>query len=179
VAVSTDIIIRLTMRERARLLAYVMVIVRDEHAAEDILQDITIAAIAKSDEIQDETHLMGWLRRAGRFKALEIARNRRAHATLLDADVLESLEPHWERQTHDGPAEETLDALRQCMKQLSPGAQEVVKRRYVDGLTGQRLADQLGRKLNTTYIAVSRVHKALHRCIEKYRARKQGGGRHA
>lgn len=168
-AVSTDTIIRLTMRERARLLAYVMVIVRDEHAAEDILQDITIAAISKAQEIESEQHLMGWLRRAGRFQALEVCRNRRTHAALLDAEALDALEPHWALQETDGPADEVLEALRSCVNKLSPGAQEVVRRRYVDGLTGQRLADQLGRKLNTTYMAVSRVHKALHKCIEQYR----------
>jgi RNA polymerase sigma-70 factor (ECF subfamily) len=168
------------MRERARLLAYAMVILRDEHAAEDIFQDITVAAIAKADEIQSEAHLMGWLRRACRFRALELSRNRRNHACLLDADVLDALEPHWVEQESTGPADEVLAALRACVKKLSPGAQQLVKHRYVDGLTGQRLAEKLGRKLNTTYIAVSRVHKALHRCIqERSRAvshRLPGGG---
>lgn len=177
--VATDTIIRLTMRERARLLAYVMVIVCDEHAAEDILQDITVAAVAKADEIESEAHLMGWLRRAGRFEALRIRRDRKTRAQLLDADVLELLESQWAIQEEAGPSDELLEALRQCVDQLSPGAREVVTRRYVDGLSGKRLADRLGRKLGTTYVAVSRIHKALHRCIEKYTANRPYHGKGA
>lgn len=155
------------MQERIRLLSYYRVLVFDEHAAEDVLQDVALAAIAKSDEIESEAHLMGWLRSAGRLRALELCRNRGRHADVLANDVLDLIDQAWAKCDPPWACEDHKDALRKCLEKLSPSAKELIRHRYADGLTGQRLAERLGKKLNSTYVAVSRVHKTLHLCMQK------------
>lgn len=169
-SIDTDVLVRLALRERIQIIAYAMVILADEHAAEDVFQDVLVVAMRKADEIESPEHLLGWLRRAARNRALEIRRSRRLHASVLDPAVLEVIEDNWSKLEHSDTSALT-EALRKCVDQLPPTARKVLELRYVGNLTGQRLADRLGRKLNTAYVAVARVHRTLHDCIQARLAR--------
>src|SRR5687767_1087752 len=95
----SDGVVRTLIRERAKLLGYAWAIVRDHHLADDVFQDVTVLAIQRASEIRDADHLLRWLRRAARFKALEAlraaARNPARRIVPLDDDVLEMLEADW------------------------------------------------------------------------------------
>lgn len=163
--VDVEDLVRLALRERPRLIAYAAVILADEHAAEDVFQDVLVIAMQKADEIESPEHLMGWLRLTARNRSLDIRRARRNHASVLDPEVLAVLENTWSKLDQSDTSARA-EALRQCVDQLPPTARKVLELRYVRNLSGQRLADSLGRKLGTAYVAVSRVHRALHECIQ-------------
>lgn len=163
--VEIEDLVRLALRERPRLIAYAAVILADEHAAEDVFQDVLVVAMQKAGEIESPEHLMGWLRLAARNRSLDLRRSRRNHASVLDPAVLDVLERTWSK-LDDSDTSVRAEALRQCVDQLPPTARRVLELRYVQNLSGQQLADSLGRKLNTAYVAVARVHRALHECIQ-------------
>ena len=160
-----DDLVRLALRERPRLIAYATVILADEHAAEDVFQDVLVLAMQKAEEIQSPEHLMGWLRLAARNRSMDLRRSRQQHACVLDPAVLDVLEQSWSR-LDDSDTSVRAEALRKCVDQLPPKARKVLELRYVRNLSGQQLADRLGRKLNTAYVAVSRIHRMLHECIK-------------
>ena len=54
-----------------------------------------------------------------------------------------------------------------CLEQLSPCAQNLVKLRYAEGVSGERLAEVVDRSLNTVYVALSRIHRSLGDCIKQ------------
>jgi RNA polymerase sigma-70 factor (ECF subfamily) len=167
-------LMRSLLADRAKLLGYIWVIVRDEHAAEDIFQDVSMLALDKRAEIADRDHLHGWLRQAARNKALHWLRNQRRAPMQLDADVMELIAPHFAR--HDSlNGMDVIDALRACREQLSPYAQRIIEHRYREGLTGPALAEALGRSINTVYQAMTRAHTALADCV-KARLASQGAG---
>ncbi|MEM9110049.1 MAG: sigma-70 family RNA polymerase sigma factor [Planctomycetota bacterium] len=163
--VEIEDLVRFALRERPRLIAYATVILADEHAAEDVFQDVLIIAMQKADEIASPEHLKGWLRLAARNRSLDVRRTRRNHASVLDPSVLDVLENSWSK-LDESDTSARVEALRKCIDQLPPKARKVLELRYVQGLTGQQLADRLGRKLSTAYVAVSRVHRTLHECIQ-------------
>lgn len=162
--ISHDTIIKVTLRDRTKLLAYILAIVADEHAAEDILQEISMASVRKIDEIADEEHLLRWLRRAARLEALRHLRERRSNPHPLDVAVLDALEPHWERADASASAD-ISDALRACLAGLSPYARQLIQLRYSEDLSGEQIADRLGRNLRTVYIAMSRSRRQLADCV--------------
>lgn len=163
--IDIDDLVRLALRERPRLIAYATVILADEHAAEDVFQDVLVIAMQKAEEIQSPEHLMGWLRLAARNRAMDLRRTRDKRASVLDPTVLDVLEQSWSKLDQSDTSVRA-EALRKCVDQLPPKAREVLELRYVRNLKGQQLADRLGRKLNTAYVAVSRIHRMLHACIE-------------
>jgi len=165
-AVNTDLIVRILIRQRPQLLAYTWAIVRDNHLAEDVLQDVSVLAVHKADQIDDETHLHRWLRQACRYKALNLLQKLDTKALTLDAVTLDAMETRWAAHDGDDPAD-LSDALRHCLAQLTPSARRIVDLRYEQGLSGQRLADALGKKLNTVYVTLTRIHRSLGECIRK------------
>jgi len=146
--------------------AYIRAIVRDEHSAEDIFQEISLLAVHKQDEINDAEHLKNWLRVAARNKALHFLRSQTDVTVQLDSDVLGLIDPHFAR--HDALDNlEVIEALIHCKQRLSPYAKRIIEARYRDGLTGEKLAKELGRSLSAVYQAMSRTHAALADCIKE------------
>lgn len=161
-SISHDQIVRVLMRERVRLLAFIQVIVFDAHTAEDVLQDISALAINKSHEINSEQHLMLWLRRAARYKAMNL---RSKHQPFLfDSAVLDLIESDW--STHENASSsDTMQALEQCLAKLSPYSRSIIDSRYRDGHTGDELAEAVGRKVGSVYVQLSRIHRVLADCV--------------
>ncbi|MEM9108955.1 MAG: sigma-70 family RNA polymerase sigma factor [Planctomycetota bacterium] len=154
------------LRERAKLLAYIGAIVRDPHVAEDVLQEVSMLAIEKQDQIQDERVLLPWLRVASRFKSLKAIEKRSRRPALMDSQMLDLMEPHW--QAIDTLSmQETNKALDDCVKKLAPQAQRLIELRYGAGLGVREIAQQLGRKTDTLYKTFTRVHAALQRCMRQ------------
>lgn len=165
-AVQQDIVVQLLLSHRGKLLGAIRAMVFDEHLAEDIFQEVSIAAINKCHEIVDVNHLAGWVRSAARFQALVALRNRNRLPRALSEDVLNSLEAHWEQFDRQTDAE-ISEALRGCLDRLSPYARQLIEARYVQHKRGNDLAAALERSLNTVYVALSRVHKTLRDCLHR------------
>ena len=60
-----------------------------------------------------------------------------------------------------------IEALRICLEELTPRSQKIVRLRYGQGMKGAELAEVFQRPLNTIYVAVYRIHRALADCIRK------------
>jgi len=156
--------VRTLLAERGTLLGFIHSLVRDRHLAEDVFQSVMVAAISKRDEIQDREHLLKWLRTAARFEAMSQLRGRRGEPAGLDDSVLNLLEAHWAR--HDNyPGSVKADALRRCVALLTPNARDLLRLRYEEGISGERLAAAVGKGLNTVYVALTRIHRALADCV--------------
>ncbi len=164
-AISRDTVVRLLLRERSKILAFIYSIVRDHQTAEDVFQDVSVLAIDRCQEIDGESHFLGWVRNAARFKALKARQQRRAQPVQLDDDVLDLIDEGW-RRLDDQSARELQDRLRRCLDRLTPNARRLVELKYVDGLQGATIAERLGRQVRSVYTALSRVHRALTHCLE-------------
>lgn len=159
-------VLRVLMRERERLFAYVWSLVGDADLAEDVLQEVSILATEKGTDVADEERLAVWLRRTARFKSLEELRRKRRAPLPLDEDVIDLLDPHWADEETASEAR-TAEALRTCVDRLTPHSRRIVTLRYVDGLRSGAIAAMLGRKAATVYQALTRIHRALDDCVRR------------
>lgn len=165
-AVDRNLVIKSLLTDRVGLFSYIWTIVGDEHLAEDVFQEVSMLAIDKADQIKAAGALGVWIRRSARNLALQALRRRGRDRHVFDEALLDQLDADWRAQDRRD-AGKAVDALRDCLKKLTPRAQRVVRLRYVDGLTGQRLADALDRSLTAAYIAVSRANKTLADCVRR------------
>lgn len=164
--IDREAVVRTLLRDRVRLLAYICVIVRDEHLAEDIFQEVSLLAVRKFEQIADESHLHRWLRQAARTAGLQALRNRRRRIPTLDVTVLDALEGHWDRET-DSPSADAAEALRRCLDRLGATARRLLDLRYGEGLRVAEVAERVGRKVETVYVGLSRAHQAFGGCVRK------------
>ena len=98
--------------------------------------------------------------------AINSAKRKGRQSTLLDGALLDQYEGCIEEEAEElsGPK---YEALQDCLSQLTPYARRLVQLRYSEGLTGKSLGDTLGRKVDTVYVALSRVHRALPNMFKK------------
>src|SRR5690348_11072552 len=125
-ALQQDVVVQLLLKHRGKLVGAIRAMVADEHLAEDVFQEVSIAAINKCDEIADANHFGPWVRSAARFQSLMALRNRNRLPRALTADVLDALEQHWQR-FDQRPDADMSDALRNCLDRLSPYAKQLVE----------------------------------------------------
>jgi RNA polymerase sigma-70 factor, ECF subfamily len=155
------------------LLAYIWAIVRDEHLAEDVFQEVSLLAVDKCENIYSEQALLPWLRNTARHRALHAVQSRKNRPVLLSDGLLDDLDECW--QKYDAvDASDLTDILRQCVSQLTSRAQHILTLRYVQGLNGAQVAETIGRKVRTVYMALSRIHGALRKCVLHRTAEEEG-----
>jgi len=158
--------IKLIMAQRSDLIGYVWSIVRDEHLAEDVFQDVLIVALAKLDTIADAAHLRRWLRVALRLESLKALRRQGKSATLMEPTLMDALDATWQAEL-EAEDEEMKRKLSYCVDRLPPKARLLIQKRYEEGITGKALALELGRSLNAVYVGLSRAHRALAECMQR------------
>lgn len=168
-----ETVIRTLVSDRAKLLAYVWSIVRDNHAAEDLYQDVIVVAMGQVETLSDPLHVLKWSRATLRNKALEHLRKKRTAAAFMSADVLDALEGHWSQHDARGAGDMT-EALRHCLALLTGNARNLVDMRYGKGMRGTDIAASTGKTPHSIYVALSRVYKTLGDCISTRVAKEAG-----
>lgn len=156
-------VVELLLRERVRLTSAAAVVVRDVHAADDVFQQVVLAALEQADAFREPGHVVAWALRAARHRAIDLARRR--HVRTLDADALDAMEAHW-ASLPDGQVSARVEALERCLAKLPARAREVLRLRYGCDLDCGAVARRLRRSVDAVYQALSRLHRRLRGCVE-------------
>ncbi len=152
-------------QERLSITAFLTTVTRNYHLAEDIYQDVCVKALSQENPFESKTHLLNWIRLAGRHRAIDILKSRDGQYEGLSERVLDSLSAIW----NDRSQFTALDRqayLERCMESLTDNNRQLLRLRYFEGRSGTEVAELLGRKLETVYQALARIHKTLGECIQ-------------
>ena len=145
-----------------RLFHYVLHLVRDASAAEDILAEAMLAIWHGAKAFRGEAHVSTWMFGIARHKALDATRQRQRddrRTTPLD-DALHVEDPQ------DGPMELALQhattaSILNAMSQLSPDHREVLHLAFYQDLSYQEIAELVGIPVNTVKTRVFYAKKEL------------------
>jgi RNA polymerase sigma-70 factor (ECF subfamily) len=159
-----EVVVQALLRERPRLIAVAAAVVRDAHAADDVFQQVVLAALQHPAHFCDTRHVLAWGLRTARHRALNAAK-RKGVRTLSDA-ALARLEAGWSDPAGE-PVSDHAEALRLCLDTLVGPVREAVRLRYDRGLTVTAIAGRLGRTPEAVYQTLSRAHRALRGCVER------------
>lgn len=156
-------IIRTLLGARARLSAGFFLVLRDAHLAEDVFQEVMVKALAQPDLFTNEAQLLSWARAVGRNAGLNLLRKSGRISVGLPESLLETLEH--ESEAESGSEREA--ALRDCLDALPEQSRELLDLRYFHGLSCADVAARTGSALDAIYQRLSRLHRALRRCVEE------------
>ena len=163
---SDQIFVRVLSGQRVQLMAYIWSIVRAPDLVEDVYQDVCLVAMEKRPAVESDADLMRWLRAVAQNKALQMLERRHKTPKLMEPELLELMDEQW--RDEDGPSHGSeLEFLQGCLTKLTPYSREVVNLRYGQGLTTQKVADVLHRKVEAVYKALVRIHVALAECVRR------------
>jgi RNA polymerase sigma-70 factor (ECF subfamily) len=157
---------RYLARERTRLVGLARRILRDEHEAEDVVQE-TIAAVLRRLGAERPRDLAAYVFKAVERNALKVIARRRTGAP-LDAQAASTDQPDDEGVEFDPVA------LEQALMQLPATQQVVIRMKYYMGYTFRQIGEVLAISMNT---AASRCRYALAALRKQIGARIEERGR--
>jgi RNA polymerase sigma-70 factor (ECF subfamily) len=162
----TEQFMRLFLANQRRIYGLILTLVPNVADADDLLQEVSSRMWVKFDHFIPGTDFGAW--------GMQFARNvvsnfRRQRATagvvafndeLLArvADVAAGVIEQIDRRH---------DALRDCLRTISPRSRKLIERRYGPGEAVEAIAASIGQSASMVYKALSQIHLSLYQCIER------------
>jgi RNA polymerase sigma-70 factor (ECF subfamily) len=137
---------------------YLVGVLKDRHAAEDVLQDTFVLVLRKAEAAAGES-FRGWLFAVAHQQAL-LFRRKGKRVPAVSGDGLLALVGAAADPSAAADTSDTAAAVRGLLAQLPESQREVIRLRLFDGLKFREVAERLGCPLNT---ALARMHDGLNR----------------
>jgi len=153
---------------RHSLFAFIYGLVRNTHDAEDIFQDVWMRlsdALTREVEIQDQA---AWCRGTARNLILHYWRDRQNDKVIVDQELLELVERAFaEQEPNRDYWLARQQALNECMDTLPERSKHLLRLKYEQGFSAEKVAEELLQSAASVLMALSRVRRALRECAEK------------
>jgi RNA polymerase sigma-70 factor (ECF subfamily) len=158
-------IARLLIEHRATLMGYLVSCVRNHTDAEDLYQEVSLAAIQSADQLRSADGFLPWIREIARRRVLTHYRKSK-RLTPIDPELIDRLtETAAEMDGQQGtPAR--IEALHSCLEALPNESRKLIAMRYEDHQRPvESLAQVFGRSVQATYAILKRSRLLLRKCI--------------
>lgn len=150
---------------RPALMSYVLSLVPDRNACDDIVQETFLFLWNRREEFEPGTNFKAWAFKAAWFKVLTHRRELQRRKTVsFSEDVLDRISKAAEHLAED--LDQRLAALHHCVSELPPENRHLLRLKYLDRLSLTDHAKNLGVKPNQIQKTLSRIRIALRHCVE-------------
>lgn len=156
-------VLQLFVRHQPRIKGFILALLPDFAAAEDVLQETFLVVQRKAAEFETGTNFLAWAFRIARFQVMKAQTAHQRQAERLSDAVLESLAECAPVEPWD---DRRLSLLPGCLDKLAPQARKIVDLFYRDEHKPQEIAQRLSWTPAAVSVALSRARKALRECIE-------------
>ncbi len=161
-----DAFARLFAKHDRWLFSYLVTLLASPAHAEEVFQEVCVIVWRMYDQFELGTDFVKWVSVIAHNQVRKFRRNaKRTGFQLSDATC--------ERLAADAARGADLfdfrrDALRQCLGKLTTDDRQLVQHCYSDSAASfKRIAEEVGRPVNTVYKALNRIRRALHECIDR------------
>jgi RNA polymerase sigma-70 factor (ECF subfamily) len=157
-------VLQLFVHHQPRIKGFILALLPDFAAAEDVLQETFLVVQRKASEFQPGTHFLAWVFRIARFQVMKAQQTHHRQVERFSDAVLESLaecaplEP-WE--------DDRLPLLNGCIEKLAPQARRILEMFYQDEHRPQEIARRIGWAAAAVSVALSRSRRTLRECINQ------------
>jgi RNA polymerase sigma-70 factor (ECF subfamily) len=156
-----------------RMLVYIVAMTGERATAEEVAQEVFLAAFQTIDRFAGQSSFATWLMGIARNKAISALRSRIALRRRERAAGLQRLE-QWKSEristTSSEQCSDQIDALRHCLAELKPEHRELLQRHYRDNESAESIAQHTGRKGSAVRMLFLRLRKLLLECMQREQA---------
>ncbi|MGO9113063.1 MAG: RNA polymerase sigma factor [Thermoguttaceae bacterium] len=169
---SPEAFARLVRVHQAAVRWYLVRSVRDPATADDLAQDVFLAAYRNLATCRSAESLRGWLLGIARNLAIQHVRTE-ARRRLRERGPLATQMAQWRIEQLKQDPEDSLEherelgALRNCIEHLAPESRRVVEEHYFHRQTVESIAQRQGRGAGAVRMMLLRIRKTLNECIGK------------
>ena len=154
----------LIKRHQKRVYGYILLLVKNQHLAEDIFQDTFVKVIKSLQEgrYNDNGRFVSWVMRIAHNLIIDHFRRERQNCIIsndaLEYDLFNTSKFSPKNIEDDIVHEQIIDSVRELVQQLPPEQREVVLLRHYADLSFKEIAEQTNVSINT---ALGRMRYAL------------------
>jgi len=148
-----------------RLYAYILSLLADPVAAQDVLQETNLVLIRKADDFQNDASFESWAYNTARFQVLAHLRDRKRDRLVLHEAFAEKLAPVAEVMAEE--TERRIQLLGGCVERLSDEHKALLHNRYGKEASITTLADDHGKTANAMKQMLYRIRNLLAACVEE------------
>ena len=163
--VHTEDFVRQLTEHQNRLYGYVYSLLGNHTRAADVVQETNLVLWRKIDEFQPEKPFLPWAFSVARFQVLAHVRDKNRDRVLLDAELIEMISDQAQQRSRQ--IDVVRQALRPCLRQLSPGNRDLVQRRYFRAMSIADIAAAVDRTVSSVKVALLRVRRHLAECVQR------------
>jgi len=163
-----DRVLKEAFQCRVELVAYAWSLLGNYTAAEDAVQEAFLVVMKKFDQFQEGTSMLKWCRSIVRVAILRMNQQRRREQTLADRLLEDAIDGAFDefQCARNDDTEASQRALKRCLERVPRRGHSVLKARFVDELSYQRIGEHLGMTLETVRKALFRYKKQVRSCVE-------------
>ena len=162
--VREELVSRLTSCQSA-LFAYILALVPDLDAAQDILQDTNVVILRKLDDSTEVHNFIAWAREVARYKVLAYLRDQDRDRLVFDAEFVERIADKADAAHRDSSSWMTY--LEECLQLRTEDERQLLRERYEPGVSVKDLADRHGLNAGSVSVMLSRARKKLAECVQR------------
>lgn len=151
------------------LYGFLVSLVHDHHAADDLLQELASRLWSKFGEYDGRRPFVAWGIGFARLLAMEWRRKQQRLPIPMDDATLSLLAD--EAEAHFEHHDERLDALRRCLGRLTDHQRDALQLRYQEDRPVAEIARLWQRTQMAVYKVLQHCHRALLDCITETLAR--------
>ena len=156
----------LITRHQAAIYAYILTLIPDRVAAQDILQETNLVICRKLDQFETGTQLKAWAFRIPYWQTMaHLKRVQRSGMVTLEPDVLELVASEAQEVLEDFEGRHL--ALRSCLQKLPAGDASILLAHYQRGESLGEISGRLGRTREALKQVMLRIRRTLRTCIER------------
>jgi RNA polymerase sigma factor (sigma-70 family) len=150
-------------RYQSKIYTTIVLIVKDQRVAEDLLQDVFVKVVKtlQSDKYNEEGKFQPWVMRIAHNLAIDYFRKAKRYPTIVmdnGSNLLNSLQFAEETVEDRQIKEDTVQLVKRLIEELPETQKEVLIMRHYLDLSFQEIAEQTGVSINT---ALGRMRYAL------------------
>ena len=158
-------IVQLLINSQRPLYAYILTLVPDLEAADDVLQETNLLLWRKGREFVAGTNFFAWACRTAEFQALAWLRDRKRNRVSFNEALIRELAS--QSRTQIVEQVERARSLTGCIRRLSDRDQDLLQRRYTQGMSVTKLAREMGKTVNAVSRSLYRIRGLLLDCINR------------
>lgn len=155
-----------------KLYAYILMLLPNHAAAEDVLQETNLVLWRKLGEFVEGTDFASWAYRIAHYQVLAWFRDVRRDRLVFDPQLLNQLGA--EAELLSGELDDRRLALRLCMNKLTDHERQLLRQRYDAGRSIKEIAAELGLSPGAVATTLYRIRNDLQQCIQRNLDEREG-----
>jgi RNA polymerase sigma-70 factor (ECF subfamily) len=160
-----DNFVELMTQHQCRLYVYILSLIADPDAANDVLQETNIVLWKESQQYVPGTNFKAWAFRIAHFQCMAFRQRRLRDKVLFSDEVVAALAI--EAKELDANYERRAVALVRCLEQIQPRSREALRLRYAEEVAVKDMASKMNCTSNAVSQLLFRARQWLVECVKR------------